>query len=423
MARRMRIRKGKGVGRGIRERAEATKAAGPVAVVGPFMGTMQAGPARPVRAHGLADEHQDRGLLYVEKQLWDDAIGEFEKSVQLSPDFSEGWNNLGLCFLYTNRVEEAIDALNMAVKHFPGWHVALANLGLAFQKGKQKDEAIKYYQQAVNKNKNQPQVWCSMGEVLESLARQDEALEAYRHSTTLAPKYDLGLLRLGMLLARRTELDEAEGVLQKALDQNPSYAEAAGVLGAISARNGRLDSARNFYEQAKSIRPDRVPATASRGLTVLDAWDDSIKSNHVELRDSYDDLPSIAECMFNAGLVFMHGENLSMARSSFQTAADEDSEWAEPRIWLGMIAALENDPDEARRQWLDAREMDPENAMLSEGIGLTFLVQGLSKDADENFEAARELGRDVDVVPESEDEDEDDSGEDIDEVDEELEEL
>ena len=49
---------------------------------GPFAGTMQAGPARPKRAHGLSDEHQDRGLLYYEKRIWDDAIREFEKSVE-----------------------------------------------------------------------------------------------------------------------------------------------------------------------------------------------------------------------------------------------------------------------------------------------------------------------------------------------------
>ena len=132
---------------------------GPKKVSGPFLGTLQAGPARPKRAHGLSDEHQDRGLLYCEKALWDDAIKEFQKSVELTPEFSEGWNNLGVCHLYTNKPDQAIEAFNEAIRHFPGWHIALSNLGLALQRCKKLDSAINYYKQSVTKHKNQPQVW------------------------------------------------------------------------------------------------------------------------------------------------------------------------------------------------------------------------------------------------------------------------
>ena len=99
--------------------------------------------------------------------------------------------------------------------------------------------------------------------------------------------------------------------------------------------------------------------------------------------------------MYNAGLVFARANNLSMARSSFQTAVDEDPQWAEPRIWLGMISALENDPLESRRHLEEARQIDPQNAIVSESIGLACLVLGLNSEAEKNFQQARSLGREV----------------------------
>ena len=362
-------------------------------VSGPFLGTMQAGPARPKRAHGLSDEHQDRGLLYVEKAIWDDAIKEFEKSVELSPDFSEGWNNLGLCQLYAENIDAGIKALNEAIRHFPGWHIALANLGLAFQKSKKNDQAANYYRQSVTKTPKQPQVWAAMGEVLEVEGKADEAATAYRSALTHAPKYDNALYRLGMLLARRTELDEAEKHLRGALEQNPQAADVAGVLGAIAARRGQLEAAREYFSIAQSASPDRVPATASRGMAALDFFEQGIQRNLSELMSGFGELPSVAECMYNAGLAYMKVANHSMARTAFQGASDEDAQWVDPLVFLGLVEALEKNPLEARKHWDAVRKLDPNNAVVVESLGLTSLAMGLNKEADKNFEEARKLGR------------------------------
>ncbi|MBE7465281.1 MAG: tetratricopeptide repeat protein [Planctomycetes bacterium] len=367
-------------------------------ISGPFTGTMQAGPARPVRAHGLSDEHQDRGLVYVEKQLWDDAIAEFKKSIELTPDFAEGFNNLGLCHIYAKRYNEAIEALTQAVRHFPGWHIATANLGLSYQKAGKLDKAIHYYRQSVSKFSKQAPVWASLGECLETSGEVDQAEEAYRQALSLAANYGLPLYRLGMILARKTLLDEAEQLLEKALAQDPSLADAAGVLGAIQARRGNLARAKELWSQAKEARPEKVPAAATRGLASIEAYETGVHRNYEEIQTALEDLPTIAECMFNAGLAYMQANNLSMARSSFQNAADEDTEWAEPLLWLGMIEALQENPSRSREHWQKAKQLDPQNAWLTEQLGLTALALGLRQESERLFEEARKLGREVEPV-------------------------
>lgn len=389
--------------RGLRERAALPDKKVSVRTQGPFMGTMQAGPARSVRAHGLSDEHQDRGLLYVEKQMWHDAIKEFEKAVQFSPDFSEGWNNLGLCYIYLNRIDDAIDALDEAVKNFPGWNVALSNLGLAFQKQKNWEEASNYYKQSLAKVKNHAQLWEAQGECLEALGRHDEALEAYRTAVSQYGDFDLALQRLGMLLARRNEIEEAEQVLRKALQVNPEFVEAASILGAIAARRGDIVEAKELFEQAQAVKGDQVSPSVTRGLANIAAFENGIKGEMKELLAEFDELPSIAECMFNAGLSYISRGDYNMGRTSFQAAADEDDQWAEPRIWLGILEGMDNRPREAREHFEAARKLDPKNGILPEAIGMVCLSMGLNKEANKYFAEARNLGREIAIAGASSD--------------------
>jgi len=388
------IRRKNSINRGIAQRADLPEASGKIR--GPFRGTMQAGPARPKRAHGLSDEHLDRGLLYVEKAIWDDAIKEFQKAVDLTPDFSEGYNNLGVCLLYTERIDEAVKALNEAVRNYPGWSLALANLGLAYSKAKKTEQAINYYRQAVTRESKQPQVWEALGEILEAGGKTDEAADAYREAVKHYPRYDLALHRLGMLLARKAEFDEAEKHLKLALELNPKLSDAAGVLGAISARRGALSAAQNYFEIAKSVNPEKVPPTAARGLKAIEQYEKGVKHCTEELLSGFgDDLPSIAECMFNAGLSYFKNKNLGMAHDAFRNAQKEDPNWSEPIMYLGMIEALDKDPNQAKQHWEAARKLDPKNGLLCETLGLAALAMGLNKEADRFFDEARKLGRAV----------------------------
>jgi tetratricopeptide (TPR) repeat protein len=395
----MAMRRAQQVGRGIKERAKTVDTV--KQAKGPFLGTMQAGPARPMRAHGLSDEHQERGLLYVEKQHWDDAIVEFKKSVDFTPEFSEGYNNMGVCCLYTNKLNEAVEALRNALKHFPGWATAQANLGLVYQRQKDYAKAADYYQQSVGKQRNQPQVWAALAECYELIGKPAEAVEAYRSALSVQPKYDYALLRLGLALARRNELDEAERNLQQALEFDPNLSEALAVLGAIAARRGNLDSARDYFTKAQKAHPSKVPPVAARGLTAIETYAQRAQSLFAEVQaDSIDeDLPSVAECLFNAGLSYVKAGDIQRAHGVFTSAVAEDAEWAEPRVWAGLIDAVNNRPVEARKHLDAAKKLEPENGLIHEMLGVVCTALGYSKEADRNFEEARKHGRQIAASP------------------------
>lgn len=367
---------------------------------GPFGGTLQSGPARPVRASGLADEHLDRGNVYAERGIWDEALDNFKKSVEITPEFAEGHNNYGVCCIYTQRYEEAIKALSSAAKHFPGWPVALANLGLSYQHAGKTDQAVAYYRQSLNRKRDQPQVWVALGMLQETRGETDAALDSYRNAVSFAPKYDLGLLCLGMLLARRGQVDEAERLLKAALEVEPTMAQAAATLGAIEAGRGRLREARERFLQAKKVRPERIPGTARRGLLALKAYRDGVGKGLLEMKSTMPETGSVAQCRFALALAYIAADDLPAAQESFEIAAKEAPEWFEPHQWLGFLAALDEDTEKARRAWNQALELRPDDSLLREQMGLLCLAVRRRKEGAAHLQVAKDLGRQVAVPSE-----------------------
>ena len=78
-----------------------------------------------------------------------DAIGSFEKAVELNPRSSYAQNNLGLALIYEKRFEQAVDALEQAVELEPVEGYMWNNLGMAYEQLDRLEEARDAYGKAV----------------------------------------------------------------------------------------------------------------------------------------------------------------------------------------------------------------------------------------------------------------------------------
>jgi Flp pilus assembly protein TadD len=78
-----------------------------------------------------------------------EAIGSFEKAVELNPHSSFAQNNLGLALIYDKRFEQAVDALEQAVELEPVEGYMWNNLGMAYEQLDRLEEARDAYGKAV----------------------------------------------------------------------------------------------------------------------------------------------------------------------------------------------------------------------------------------------------------------------------------
>jgi tetratricopeptide (TPR) repeat protein len=174
--------------------------------------------------------HYNLGDALVKMGRRDEAIAQYQKTLQITPNYAEAHDNLGSVLLQKGRVDEAIAHYQTALRITPENATAHNNLGNALRQKGRVDEAIAQCQVALQINPDYADAHDNLGNALFQKRRVAEAITHY----------------------------------QKALQINPDYAEAhnnlAWVLATapqVSLRNG--DEAVKLAERANQLTGGKTP--------------------------------------------------------------------------------------------------------------------------------------------------------------------
>ncbi|MCX8064900.1 MAG: tetratricopeptide repeat protein [Candidatus Hydrogenedentes bacterium] len=99
---------------------------------------------------GYAQAYSYLGMSYKELQMWEQALENFKKAVELSPEnYPWNWINIGDILINLGRYEEAIPALNEGIKILPNDSFAHTCLGKAYLGLGNLDKAKEYFLRAI----------------------------------------------------------------------------------------------------------------------------------------------------------------------------------------------------------------------------------------------------------------------------------
>ena len=177
------------------------------------------------------------GTLFLRKRQPDAALTEFEKALQINPDYAEAEMNVGVALLQKGDLEGAISHTRKAVEIDPDYFEADYNLGNLLQQRGQPDEAIPHYRKALAAKPNYPEA----------------------HNS------------LGVALAEKGELDQAITEVEAALRLRPDYAEAHSDLGNALASQRKFDQAIPHHIEAVRLSPNSPQAHYNLGYAFLEA--------------------------------------------------------------------------------------------------------------------------------------------------------
>jgi tetratricopeptide (TPR) repeat protein/4-amino-4-deoxy-L-arabinose transferase-like glycosyltransferase len=214
----------------------------------------------------LARWHYDRGTDFDRVGDADRAQREYERAVELRPDFFEARYNLGHQLADRGRVEEAIEQWRIARRLHPGFAPVHYNLAHAFARQGSSEQAIESMARAVA---IEPDSWIyqtEQGDLLASVGRVDEAVAHYRAALAVRETYVPALRNLSLLLAfhpdpQRRDPAEAVRLAERAAAlTNESSTSVLDALGAAYASAGRTEQAlrvlRRAYELARESGQD-----------------------------------------------------------------------------------------------------------------------------------------------------------------------
>ncbi len=213
--------------------------------------------------------HNNLGYSLPEKERLDEAMAQYQKALQINPNFAMAHNNLGNALLQTSNVDEAIAHLQKAVQINPDYPSFHNNLGNALLQMSNVDQAIAQYQTALQINPDYAGACYNLGRALLKKGSLDEAMVYFQKALQLRPDYAEACNNLGSTLLQKGSVDEAITQYQKALQLRPDYAGACYNLGNALLKKGNVDEAITQYQKALQIDPDNAEAHNDLGGALL----------------------------------------------------------------------------------------------------------------------------------------------------------
>jgi len=189
-------------------------------------------------------------------QYWQNGGTLFHHAVATTKNNYIAYNNLGYYLFKHDKLDEAIDDYQKALQIKPDFETALENLGVALIRDKQYDGAITCYRSLLRLNPSDAAAYSNLGYAFTVTGRFDEAIDSYRKAVQIKPGLVDALVNLGGALAVKGQFEEAAVQYRKALQLSPQDAQIHFELGNMLKNLGKKQEAMDEFSEALNINPE-----------------------------------------------------------------------------------------------------------------------------------------------------------------------
>jgi len=256
--------------------------------------------AVPAQMVDPADVYFFRGNAYLGLSAYDNAIADYVKALQVSPESSCSlcaYSNLGIAYIFRMKYDEAISSLTRALKYSRASDDNSRihyDLGLAYEGKTDYDHAIFEYTESIN---------------------QEPTAGAY--------------FRLGVRFHMKGEFNKALGDLNQALTLNPGYGPAYNQRGILFSITGDYEKAVADFTQALkfSLAADLATIYSNRANAFMDKGD--YDSALADFNTSLQINPKFSGAFYGRGYLFLNQKQYTAALEDFNKALSLENEYTE----------------------------------------------------------------------------------------------
>ena len=221
-----------------------------------------------------AEAHNTRGVVHNEKGEFDLAMPDFNKAIELDPDFAKAYINRGAIYIEKGAFDLAIPDFNKAIELNPDDVAAYSNRGTAYANTGRFDLAVQDLHKAVELKPDDANEYASRGTAYIGTGEFDLAIQDFDKAIELNPSDANAYNSRGVVHINKGEPDLAIRDLDKAIALDPNFAEAHYIRGMVHRAKGDLEQAAQDFGKAIELNPDAV-AYYNRGRTwlLLGEWE------------------------------------------------------------------------------------------------------------------------------------------------------
>ena len=354
--------------------------------------------ADAARTQQMVKAHFHRGVHYVEIGLYDKAMSEVKKVLELQPESSEAFCLLGDVYQYKEMFHEAAGAYQRALTlngSKPTRGIANWCLGIIYSKQGKFLEAETYGKEAVSLLPEAAWAHHRLGDIYTQRGKLKEAVGAYQKAIQLNPELGEAYQGLGRTALMQNEPEAAIRYYQGAIQRDPYEEGAYYNLAKAYRRSHQIENAKVQMELFKEIKayqdtvqqyrkklkknPTNVAMYAELAKIHLEINNRNAAIGEYHIMTSI--APSLALGHYNLGALYMQQGEVQRAIEAFQKAIELDENDTEPHIRLGWIYASQRKFDLAESYLQGALQRNPMLGEAYRGLGEIYVQQDALSDA------------------------------------------
>jgi len=221
----------------------------------------KANPAEAARLNNL-------GAAYMNQQLFEKALKDFQQAAELDPKLTMARLNEGIALLNLQEIEQAKAALDDSIKQNPKIPNAWYNLGLLAKNTGDAPAAIDAFKRVIESDANDADTWYFLGASYAQAKQFPPAIEAFRHALQLNPLHASAEFGLSRAYQQSQETDHAREHLKKFqyITQNKLGAPISLAYGEQGQYSRAVEAPSAVLKAPAQIKVQFVDVTKEAGL-------------------------------------------------------------------------------------------------------------------------------------------------------------
>ena len=336
-----------------------------------------------------AGAHNNLGVLYYNKGLYEEAVGAFMRALELDPRMQVAQRNLEMAYLSSGAADHRIAQLREELRSAPAdrehrWELARTLTLLGRHR-----EAIEEYNQILRYHNFDLGAMIQLGLAEKEVGDIEVAQGWFEQALGVDPDSSLVYFYLGEIAYNRGLLEEALGHLQRAIEINPDNHEAWYLLGFVLGDAGLHDDAKEATDRAIKLNPTLGKAQANLAISadaqkkyIEKAKRDTTRVVQMEVRDES------PLTHFNLGLAFRKKGYFAEALAEYELALHrgEDRDLVEQA--MAEVYLLNRMPGRALKLYEGLLARQPQSPKLWNERGVALHQEGRYLDAQESYRRA-----------------------------------
>ena len=226
-------------------------------------------PAKPLSQANQtisAETYFRRGYACYDLGLYDLAIANYDKAIQLEPDYTDAYINRGIAKIRLGQHFAAISDYDKAIQRKPDHAEAYYNRGVAKGALSEYFAAISDFDKAIQLKPDYANAYYNRGLARGSLGQHFAAISDYDKAIQLKPDYANAYYNRGLAKIRLDQHFAAISDFDKAIQLRPDYANAYGNRGIAKGKLGEYFAAISDFDKAIQLKPDLAEGYYNRGV-------------------------------------------------------------------------------------------------------------------------------------------------------------